>query len=290
MSWLGNKSVDRIITADVMAVLMPIWNEKRETARRVRQRLSAVMKWSVAQGYRDDNPAGDAIGAALPKAAEKHRRQWLGIDQWRGAFNVVKQRMEDNRQLLVDVPEIYYSTAPPIRTDDRAEASPSLVLKVQVPEPTGQRVTHSEMKAFLIQQDGGVITCKGCLRVFDDPRYLELDHNTPRADGGLNHVSNRLLLCGPCNRAKSNTFDAIGVAEAEPAERAGWLRTSRKHRRRAVPTAGIRGGLCHGCSYTTATRCHRSYHCENGYSSTRSADFGRFAISHCRRHPPDSRY
>ena len=59
--------VDRITTADVMAVLMPIWNDKRETARRVRQRLRAVMKWAVAQGYRDDNPAGDAIGADLPK-------------------------------------------------------------------------------------------------------------------------------------------------------------------------------------------------------------------------------
>ena len=41
--------------------------EKRETARRVRQRISAVMRWAVAQGYREDNPAGDAIGAALPK-------------------------------------------------------------------------------------------------------------------------------------------------------------------------------------------------------------------------------
>ena len=67
MRRLGHKPVDRITTADVMAVLMPIWNEKRETARRVRQRLSAVMKWAVAQGYRDDNPAGYAIGAALPK-------------------------------------------------------------------------------------------------------------------------------------------------------------------------------------------------------------------------------
>ena len=159
--------------------------------------------------------------ATTPIAAERHRRQWLGIDQWRGAFNVVKQRMEDNRQLLVDVPEIYYSTAPPIRTDDGAEASPSLVLKVQVAEPAGPRMTHSEMKAFLIQQDGGTIICKGCLRVFDDPRYLELDHNTPRADGGLNHVSNRLLLCGPCNRAKSNTLTLSGLRRLN--QQQGWM-------------------------------------------------------------------
>ena len=38
MPRLGSRTVDRITTADVMAVLMPIWNDKRETARRVRQR------------------------------------------------------------------------------------------------------------------------------------------------------------------------------------------------------------------------------------------------------------
>ena len=67
MPKLGGRPVDRINTSDVMAVLLPIWNEKRVTARRVRQRIGAVMRWAVAQGYRDDNPAGEAIGAALPK-------------------------------------------------------------------------------------------------------------------------------------------------------------------------------------------------------------------------------
>ena len=75
MPRLGSRPVDRITTVDVMAVVMPIWNEKRETARRVRQRLNAVMKWAVAQGYRDDNPAGDAIGAALPKNSSKREHQ-----------------------------------------------------------------------------------------------------------------------------------------------------------------------------------------------------------------------
>ena len=70
---LGAKRVDTITTADVMAVLLPIWTEKAETARRVRQRISAVMRWAVAQGYRADNPAGDAIAAALPKAKGTRR-------------------------------------------------------------------------------------------------------------------------------------------------------------------------------------------------------------------------
>ncbi len=64
---VGRKRVDRISSADVMGVLLPIWNEKHQTAKRVRQRISTVMRWAIAQGYRVDNPAGDAIGAALPK-------------------------------------------------------------------------------------------------------------------------------------------------------------------------------------------------------------------------------
>lgn len=73
---IGRKRVDAITTNDVMSVLMPVWNSKRETARRVRQRIGAVMKWAVAQGFREDNPAGDAIGAALPKNGvhRKHQR------------------------------------------------------------------------------------------------------------------------------------------------------------------------------------------------------------------------
>lgn len=73
MPRLGSKRVDAIDSADVMAVLLPIWSTKRETARRLRQRIGAVMKWAVAQGYRSDNPAGDAIAAALPKNVVKRR-------------------------------------------------------------------------------------------------------------------------------------------------------------------------------------------------------------------------
>ena len=75
MPKIRRKRVDRISTADVMEVLLPIWSTKRETARRVRQRIGAVMKWAVAQGYREDNPAGDAISAALPKNSVRRQHQ-----------------------------------------------------------------------------------------------------------------------------------------------------------------------------------------------------------------------
>ena len=73
---LGSLPVSDITTAHVLAVLVPIWNEKRTTARLVRQRIGAVMQWAVAQSFRENNPAGDSIGAALPKTGNgvKHMR------------------------------------------------------------------------------------------------------------------------------------------------------------------------------------------------------------------------
>ena len=73
---IGDKPVHAVDAADVMAVLTPIWSTKNATAKRIRQRIGAVMKWAVAQGYRPDNPAGDALGAALPRvdAAPAHHR------------------------------------------------------------------------------------------------------------------------------------------------------------------------------------------------------------------------
>ena len=63
--------------------------------------------------------------------------------------------------------------------------------------------------------------CQGCDRAFDDPRYLELDHNRPRSDGGWNHITNRVLLCGPCNRAKSNTYTLSGHRRLNRTN--GWM-------------------------------------------------------------------
>lgn len=72
---LGKLKVADVSTADVLAVLAPIWTEKHETARRVRQRIGTVMKWAVAHGWRQDNPAQD-ISQALPKVPRQkaHRK------------------------------------------------------------------------------------------------------------------------------------------------------------------------------------------------------------------------
>ena len=72
---IGDMRVDEIGSGDVLRALRPIWNTKRETAQRVRQRISTVMKAVIADGHRLDNPAGDAVTAALPKGGQKQRHQ-----------------------------------------------------------------------------------------------------------------------------------------------------------------------------------------------------------------------
>ena len=63
---IGRMPVDKITTADVLAILTPIWHAKPTTAKRTKRRVSNIMLWCVAQGYRTDDPAGPAIDAALP--------------------------------------------------------------------------------------------------------------------------------------------------------------------------------------------------------------------------------
>ena len=142
-------------------------------------------------------------------AAERLGRQWAGIDSWDGAAAIVQQRMADARQLLTDIPVIHYASTSPQRTDAGEAAAPFLQVTERYAEPDGPRMSRAAMVEHLLTQHGS--RCQGCDRMFDDPRYLELDYNTPRSDGGLNHVTNRVLLCGPCNRAKSNTYTLSGL-------------------------------------------------------------------------------
>ena len=55
------------------------------------------------------------------------------------------------------------------------------------------------------------IQCIGCNRWFDDERYFHLDHNIPRSLGGINHITNRMLLCGPCNGIKGDMHTLKGL-------------------------------------------------------------------------------
>ena len=73
---IGALRVNEITRKHVVEALSPIWIAKPETARRVRQRIRAVMDRAVALEFADYNPAGDAVNGALaklPRVRAHHR-------------------------------------------------------------------------------------------------------------------------------------------------------------------------------------------------------------------------
>ena len=65
---IGTRLISDVTSADVLEILAPIWHDKAQTARRVRQRIRAVLEWAVAMEWRTDNPC-DRIGPGPRPAA-----------------------------------------------------------------------------------------------------------------------------------------------------------------------------------------------------------------------------
>ena len=63
---IGDKPIDAITGADVLAILRPIWIEFPEASTRVKQRMGTIFDYAIANEYRHDNPA-TAVNKALPR-------------------------------------------------------------------------------------------------------------------------------------------------------------------------------------------------------------------------------
>ena len=73
---MGSRPVHAVDQSDVLRVLAPIWTEKAETARRVRQRLRTVLDWARTAGHRDGvNPVeGVEKGLSRQKDRTAHHK------------------------------------------------------------------------------------------------------------------------------------------------------------------------------------------------------------------------
>lgn len=68
---LGKLRVNMIDGPMIRDMLLPIWLEKPETARRVRQRVATVLDWSHAKGFRESEAPMRAIAKGLPRQPRK---------------------------------------------------------------------------------------------------------------------------------------------------------------------------------------------------------------------------
>ena len=72
---LGHLPVGDVTSADVLQTLQRLWHVQPDTARRVRQRVSAVMEWAIAMKYRADNPCDRLSPVLGPQQARvRHMR------------------------------------------------------------------------------------------------------------------------------------------------------------------------------------------------------------------------
>ncbi len=170
--------------------------------------------------------------ATTPVAAEQLKRRWVGMDIWDKANDAVRDRLRDEWLLAPDEAKqmlfphtVHYKTDPPIRTDDNEVAAPNLKLKSQRIGEPWEKLKHSQMVRVLAHAQGssdGVI-CAGCGRVLE-VEFMQLDHIMPRTDGGANHILNRVLLCGPCNRRKRNHLTLSGLVAQNRKKDVGWMK------------------------------------------------------------------
>ena len=172
------------------------------------------------------------------------------MDIWDKAHETVLNRLAEEglhtaeaKPLQFWTKVVHYNTEPPVRTDDNELAAPSLKLRTPRAIEPWQKLTHRQMKQILAQaqRSNGNVICAGCGRELEI-EFMELDHITPRADGGENHIQNRILLCRPCNGRKGQYLTLRGLlrenkkvkwmkdeglaqlAREHARERAAWLR------------------------------------------------------------------
>ena len=125
--------------------------------------------------------------ATTPIAAEKHGRQWLGIDYSEKAIELVEHRLAEQLGLASSL--AIHRTDIPRRTD------------------LGDLPHYKTHKtALYVEQEG---TCNLCL-VWFEAANLSVDHIVPRKKGGTDHKDNLQLLCRACNSRKGDrTWESI---------------------------------------------------------------------------------
>ncbi|MCY3907778.1 MAG: DNA methyltransferase [Anaerolineaceae bacterium] len=171
--------------------------------------------------------------ATTPVAAEQLKRQWVGMDIWDGAKDIVLERLQkewlftpeaSESKKIMFPHEVTIKNTPPVRSDDNAIAAPALKLRIQRPREAWQRLSHRQMTNALAaaQASGEGVICAGCGRVLER-EFMQLDHIQPKAEGGANHILNRILLCGPCNRRKRNYLTLAGLLRENKRKAVGWM-------------------------------------------------------------------
>ena len=189
-------------------------------------------------------------------AAERLGRQWIGADYWPITADLTIKRLNDSPTALSlsDYREaVKVIATPPTRTDDAAFSAPAMAVPMSTFGFRRRRWNDKVMLQMLTQQFG--IRCWACLFNYPDTDYYDLDHVRPKNDGGENDLSNRSVLCTPCNRkVKRASLSLTGVREfrgfthrnPHPVDVRAAVRWSREQERLFDLKHGVQGILSGG--------------------------------------------
>ncbi len=130
-------------------------------------------------------------------AAERLKRQWVGIDVSKKAFDLVQERLIEE---VIGIDEA--------GNQDMLKRQNEVILREDIPQRTditdidlSYRSNKVETKHTLYDRQEGV--CNGCKLKFEY-RHFEIDHIVPVSKGGGDNIENLQLLCNHCNRIKSS--------------------------------------------------------------------------------------
>ena len=215
---IGKMPVSEVTSADLLEILTPIWHRKASSARRVRQRLRAVLEWAVAMEYR----IGPVLGAqhdvtehmrALPhrevaaairtvrastalesaklafeflvltaaRWSEVRWAEWVEIDRDAGVWTIPARRMKTNRRHRVPLCSRVLEILEVARTLGE-EAGPLVFTRGQ-----GKPLNDKELR-WLIREGGIAAVPHGFRSSFRDWAAEETGHPREVIEAALAHV------------------------------------------------------------------------------------------------------
>ena len=115
-------------------------------------------------------------------AAERHQRQWIGIDISPKAVDLVRVRLKNEIGIFGDI-----------------------IHRTDIPKRSERLPNYRTHKHTLFGKQEGL--CNGCKTQFPF-RNMTVDHIVPQSQGGTDHEDNLQLLCGACNSTKGRGTQA----------------------------------------------------------------------------------
>ena len=168
---------------ELIVDIRPIGSRARERTGYPTQKPIALLERIIEASSNEGDIVFDPFcGCATTMvAADRHERQWAGIDLSPLAVKLVNERITEDRGALWGGANVVETL--PKRTD------------------LGQLPNYRTHRHRLYGEQEGV--CAGCDTHFPF-KVMEVDHILPQSRGGTDHFENLQLLCTHCNKSKGS--------------------------------------------------------------------------------------